>query len=560
MKFLRAAAVLLAVAVLFWIANRGAYKGYFSSDDLNNLFWTSHSTPLDHIQGLLSPWFSNSNYRPTGHFLYQIMGQTFGLTFPPYVWLIQLLHLTNAFLLWCVLLRLGAESRPAAFAALVWSFHMALFDAFWKPMFVFDLLVCLFSLLTLLLYTSRYWLAALITFWFAYKSKEMAVALPAFLALYEYWAGGRRWRRIAPFAAISIWFTAQALLAGRVEKTAYTLQFTPAALFETIRFYSSEVLFLPYAGLLLIPAFFLSKDCRVRLGLAGALVLMGPLWFLPGRLFSVYLYLPAAALAIALAFVSQKRRAWVLAAALALWIPANYMIMRDKRKATLAAAEVVKPYVEDVGRFHAAHPGLLHVVSESRPVQMESWGVEAAFQWFYRSPGFKVSHADLSEGKALLLEPNLAIANWKPFEKQLVMTLRDPAAPFPAHFDFGEGAPIWALRDGFLWSGGRFWWTGVKASPVLHRPANARFFEVTINVSPQQLKDQGSVQFEAVIDGQPLGARRFTSNGWLTQRWEIPPSPAEDVPIEIRFPVPYRPQGHQGEPLGAPVVGFGFVE
>jgi hypothetical protein len=279
------------------------------------------------------------------------------------------------------------------------------------------------------------------------------------------------------------------------------------------------------------------------------------------------------------------------------------MIMRDKRKATLAAAEVVKPYVEDVGRFHAAHPGLLHVVSESRPVQMESWGVEAAFQWFYRSPGFKISHADLPEGKALLLEQNLAIANWKPFEKQLVMTLRDPAAPFPARFDFGEGAPIWALRDGFLWSGGRFWWTGVKASAVLRRPPGARFFEVTINVSPQQLKDQGSIQFEAVIDGQPLGVRRFTSNGWLTQRWALPqnrdntrgrdrrradsstspstspstsrdrqgadsstsPSTSRDrqgagTPIEIRFPVPYRPQGHNGSPLGAPVAGFGFVE
>jgi hypothetical protein len=557
MKTLRTAAVLLAVAVLFWIANRGAYQGYFSADDLNNLFWTSHSTPLDHLKGLFSPWYSNVNYRPTGHFIFQITGQSAGLNFLPYVWLIQLLHLTNVFLLWRVLLRLGAQPRAAAFAALVWSFHMALFDAFWKPMFVFDLLVCLFSLLTLLLYTSRFWLAALLTFWLAYKSKEMAVALPAFLALYEYWSGNRRWRRVAPFAAISIWFTAQALIWGQ---NYYSLVFTPQAIWQTLRFYSSELLFLPYAGLLLIPAFILSKDNRIRLGIAGAVVLMGPLWFLPGRMFSVYLYLPCAAFAIALAFVSQNRRAWVLLAAMALWIPANYMIMREKRKATLAAAEVVKPYVQDVERFHTVNPAILNVVSESRPEQLESWGVEAAFQWFYRSPQFKVSHADLPEGKALLLEPNLAIANWKPFEKQLVMTVRDPAAPFPAHFAFGEGAPIWALRDGFLWSAGRFWWTGVKASAVLHRPPGARFFEVTINVSPRQLADQGSVQFEAVVDGQPLGVRRFTTSGWLTQHWELKPAPAADVTIEIRFAAPYRPQGHQGEPLGAPVVAFGFVE
>jgi hypothetical protein len=344
------------------------------------------------------------------------------------------------------------------------------------------------------------------------------------------------------------------------EQNSYSLAFTPEAFWQTVRFYSSELFFLPYAGLLLVPAFFLTKDNRVRLGLAGAVLLMGPLWFLPGRLFSVYLYLPMIGLAIALAFVSQNRRTWVLIAAFTLWIPANYMIMRDKRKATLAAAEVAKPYVEAVGRFHAANPGVLHVVSESRPVQMESWGVESAFQWFYRSPEFKISHADLPEGRALLLEPNLAIANWKPFEKQLFMTVRDPATPFPARFDFGDGAPIWALRGGFLWSGGRFWWTGVKAAAVLHRPAKARFFEVTINVSPRQLKDQGSVQFEAVVDGQPLGVRRFTSNGWLTERWAIKPATGADVPIEIRFPAPYRPEGHNGESLGAPVVGFGFVE
>jgi hypothetical protein len=29
--------------------------------------------------------------------------------------------------------------------------------------------------------------------------------------------------------------------------------------------------------------------------------------------------------------------------------------------------------------------------------------------------------------------------------------------------------------------------------------------------------------------------------------------------VELRFPKPYRPSGHDGEPLGAPVAGFGFA-
>jgi hypothetical protein len=46
MRNWRSAALALALAVLFLIANRGAYKGYFSGDDLDNISWTSNSHPF----------------------------------------------------------------------------------------------------------------------------------------------------------------------------------------------------------------------------------------------------------------------------------------------------------------------------------------------------------------------------------------------------------------------------------------------------------------------------------------------------------------------------------
>jgi len=560
MKPLRTATVMLAIAVLFLIANRGAFKGYFSADDLNNLAWTSHAAPMDWVDGLFTPRFSEANYRPTGHFVYYALGKTFGLDFRPFVWLIQCLHLANVALLWFLLRRFGAEQKGAITGALLFAFHMACFDAYWKPMYVFDLLVCFFSLLTVLLYTGRFWWTGLLTFWFAYKSKEIAVALPAFLVAYEYLTVGRRWLRVVPYAAISAWFTLQALTQVATKRTSYTLQFTPEAILKTLSFYSSEILFVPYAGLALIIVYFIVKDARVRLGVAGMVLLMGPLWFLPERMFSVYLYLPLVGGAIAVAFASQRWRVWAIVGLFTVWIPYNYMVMREKRKATLAIADENRPYVEAVGQLYGDHPEVLNVVSNSKPQHMESWGVEGAFQYYYRSPLFRLARSESDEGKRLLRENGVAVVGWNVVEKRLAVALRDPAQPHLSNFEFGDAAPIWILRDGWLFSGGRFRWTAVRATAELRRPAGARFFEATVNISPRQLKDQGNVAIEAVVDGEALGVRRFKTNGWLTERWALKPGKEEVVTVELRFPVPYRPSGHNGEPLGAPVAGFGFVE
>jgi hypothetical protein len=120
-----------------------------------------------------------------------------------------LLHLVNVALLWLILRRLQLPFWASAAALVFFAFHMAVFDIYWRPMYVYDLLCGTFCLLTVLFWLDDRWVLSLLFFWLAYRSKEIAVMLPVALAAYELLLGQRRWLRLAPFFAISIWFGMQ---------------------------------------------------------------------------------------------------------------------------------------------------------------------------------------------------------------------------------------------------------------------------------------------------------------------------------------------------------------
>ncbi|MGC4052262.1 MAG: hypothetical protein QM757_23255 [Paludibaculum sp.] len=225
MSFWRGAALYAAAAVLFFlIANRGAYKGYFNDDDLDNLVQTRGAEISVFVEGIVSPKISPANFRPVGHFFYKAMGPLAGLHYTPYVAILQSVHLLNILLLWFVLRRFpGAQPVSAAAGVLFYAFHMACFDGYWKPMFFFDVACAAFLLLTLLLYLRGHWLLALIPFWIAYKTKEPAVTLPAVLLVYEFALGERRWKRVLPYLGISALFTIQAIFQNHGTDNDYTL-------------------------------------------------------------------------------------------------------------------------------------------------------------------------------------------------------------------------------------------------------------------------------------------------------------------------------------------------
>jgi hypothetical protein len=61
------------VFVLFLIANRAAFKGFFQDDDLDTLGWT-WSVPLSYYATqFATPVLSAYNFRPSGHFFYRVL-------------------------------------------------------------------------------------------------------------------------------------------------------------------------------------------------------------------------------------------------------------------------------------------------------------------------------------------------------------------------------------------------------------------------------------------------------------------------------------------------------
>src|ERR1017187_1509887 len=181
----RAGLILFAAFVaLFLTVNRDAYRGYFQDDEIDDLSWAPYLGPLEFLKGAASPQFQANNFRPVGHYYFHAVEEIAGLDFPVFVAVLHAFHLLNVWLLWLVARRLGASPLAAPGACLFFGLHMALFDNFWKPMYVFDVLCATFCLLSLWCYASERWVLSFAAFWLAYKSKELAVMLPVVLVAF----------------------------------------------------------------------------------------------------------------------------------------------------------------------------------------------------------------------------------------------------------------------------------------------------------------------------------------------------------------------------------------
>src|SRR5579863_7025013 len=229
------------LAAVFLIVNRAAYKGYFQGDELDTMGWAQFGSAGSYLTTAMSPRFSEINFRPTAHFFFHEAVLHFGLDFPKYVLIVHMVHLLNVWLIWMVARRLGATPWSAGLGCFFFAFHMALFDAFWKPMYLYDVLCGTFCLLSILFYARRWWIVSFASYWLAYKSKELAVMLPVALACYEIWFGERRWKPLVPFFLASLSFGLQGLLLNPNRDNPYTFRFTLDALRQSTLFYAARI-------------------------------------------------------------------------------------------------------------------------------------------------------------------------------------------------------------------------------------------------------------------------------------------------------------------------------
>jgi hypothetical protein len=61
----------LLVAVTFLVWNREAYRGYFQTDEIDNVSWTPYVHAIDYLKVAASPRFQANNFRPVGHFFFR---------------------------------------------------------------------------------------------------------------------------------------------------------------------------------------------------------------------------------------------------------------------------------------------------------------------------------------------------------------------------------------------------------------------------------------------------------------------------------------------------------
>jgi hypothetical protein len=415
-----------AFAALFLTVNRDAYRGYFQDDEIDNLSWTPYLGPLDFLKGAITPQFQANNFRPVGHYYFHAVEEIAGLDFPIYVAVLQAFHLLNVWLLWLVARRLGAPVFAVAAACLFFGLHMALFDDFWKPMYIFDVLCATFCLLSLWCYVTERWVLSFAAFWLAYKSKELAVMLPAVLLVFEIWFGKRRWKVLVPFFLTSLSFGVQGMLHNPNRDNDYTFRFTAAALAKTSVFYAGRVFLIPYLGFVTLVFAFLAGNRRTWFGLAAMGLFLFPMLFLPGRVFSAYCYLPFVGLAIAITGLAEASSLAALALFLVLWLPMDIHELRLRRRETLANDDEVRAWMNTVSGFAARKERVDAFVFSGTPAGFHQWGVEGALKYYYERNDLTVKFIGDADTAALMQSKRVALLNWDGNRKRLDVVMRAP--------------------------------------------------------------------------------------------------------------------------------------
>jgi hypothetical protein len=568
LTFVQGAALMLAIAAVFLLINHQAYSSFFHDDALDNMVWTNLVGIDEFAHGVLAWKFMPNNFRPVGHYYFRVMRQIAGYHFPAWVAALHLFHLIGVWLLWLIIRRLGASAGAAAAGVLFFAVNMTVFWAYWRPMYDFDVLCGLFTLLSLYLYMRGNLVLSLVSFWLAYKSKEMAVAIPAILLLYEWWFGGRRWWRVLPFAAISASFVTQAYLANRKTDNPYTLRLTPAALWTCTKYYSLHFLLFNYSGFVLPLLPLLRRDRRVLFGVWMTLCLMSPMLFLPGRLFETYLYLPVAGTALALAFVLEGRPKWVLVAVAAVWLGANVHALMRKAPHELEVSRIAHTYFDQIFEFAKKNPYVEVVTFRNAPPEMGGHGIQAIFRLALNKPQAKVYWVEWPEAPEAAKADNFAATVWDFNHEKLLYRTRKAGEPYAASLDFTGVPPAWQLGKGWYAPDPTgFSWSQPEAQAIFRLPESPRQFYIEMDIQPEQVPPGGAFSVSATLGGTALPVRRFTTGGKRVVAWPLDGKTLErlraglhdgNIQVELAFNPVFPAPDDKNRELGAAVSELGF--
>jgi hypothetical protein len=544
-------ACFLAAAVLFYFGNRQAYGGYFSDDDLDNLGWPTYVGNDVYYHGLLALKYDGWNFRPVGSLYYRYLYRAVHLYFPPYVVVLQLLHGLNVALLYLFLRRLDFSRISAGAGALFYSFHAAVLEIFWKPMYVFDLLCATLCLITLLLYVRGRWIVALIPFWLAYKSKEVAVMLPAALLAWEWLIGERKWKRLIPYFLISLIFGLQVLWWNRTVApgTHYAFQLAPEPVWQSVVFYSSAIFFSAYAGLALLALPIWVRDRHLYLGLIFTTLLIAPMLALHQVLATVYWYVPMIGMAIVIASIASRTPRWAIALLFLIWLPWNFALLREKRGPILAEGARDRSLVAALSEYAREIPPVRAVVYQNRPEQIQSWGIHGAISLVF-GPSVESASSETPDARAGMAKVPMALIRFRspPLTVRGLVRTNDGLQPY---LRFTDLVPESQFGAGWYDRGSTIRRIAKEAECEFHRPAEAIEFDIVANVPRESLRRQGPSSVTVLEDGHPIGAVVLSDPQVQTLRWKLSGGDAGDRHIKIVC----KPVRH-GDPVDPRVLGI----
>jgi hypothetical protein len=494
------------ILLLIFLAHRDARRGYFEDDDLDTLTWARLLPLQDLITNIPTLKYPPEHSRPIGFFYYDAIERRVGLEYQPYVVALDAIGILNLVLLWLLLRQLGLDATASAAGCAFFASHRALFDAWWKPMFIYDVVCTTFSLLAILLYARRRWILSLVCFWLAVRTKEIAIVLPAIFLWYELTCGERKWMRTLPFFLPAAVYGVNGLIYNLHQSSNYSVHASPAALWKSLSFYSSKLFHIRYAGFLLLAAPLAVRDRRIYFGLGAAVLALSIYLLLPGRLLEVYLYLPMVGVAIVVAVLAMHRPAAVVALVAVAWLTWNFALVRKQARFTLAEADDRRAFVMAV-RAVSDSPVYFY---DTIPASMHSWGVEGALRLYH--PGIEAVHR-LEDSNPPTDKP-AELLNWDPQHRRLAAGAFHFAESAQVGTD--EQTPPWQLVRGWLGvENGRRRIRG-QASARLYRPPGAvEFTWEACAAQPASLR--------IFVDGEELPQIAFDRAGCVQRRAPVRP-------------------------------------
>ena len=510
-----------AIAALFLAVNVRSYRGYFLSDDFDTLSYAKDGSLQPFLQWLVLPKFQPDNFRPVATMYYVVLSRVFGLTYPPYIAALHFLHFVNLVLIYLLMRKVGLTRFAAGAGVLFYSFQVATFEIYWRPMYVFDLLCATFCLLTLLLFVRGHWLLGLVTFWLAYKSKELAVMLPVGLAAFELLLGSRNWKRLIPYFAISLNFGLQGVLLNPNANNPYAMHFTLDALWSGLRFYSWSAFFSRFGGFAVLIAAAWLGERRGYFGLVLCAAMLIPMLFLPGRMVAAFWYVPMIGLSNLVGAIAMRGPRWAVALVLCIWMVVNVAAFRRRVRGIDVIATENRDYVAAIAKLHSQSPGIQAFGIRNGPAELRIEGIESIIHLIYSYTAGVYDASSQEFARASEKAPS-AILLWRAGSRELETQLLDAST-----VNVADPLEASQLLSGFYDVDFTDWrWATKRFSVRLRPPGKAGRLGARLmlrfRIPEMIIQSLKMMTVSATVNGFALEPRRYTQAGDYVYSGDVP--------------------------------------